>query len=81
MSTISDRELTSTGQFLGWENTKQSGKAQTTGSARKRWRIGRGKKAMDAETRSKPVSIVPLLKLASSQTENEREKQNNGLWP
>lgn len=36
---------------------------------------------MEAETRSKPVSIALLLKLASSQTENEREKQNDGLWP
>lgn len=43
MSSFSDRELTWTGQFLGWENTKQSGKAQTTVSARKRGRIGRGK--------------------------------------
>lgn len=36
---------------------------------------------MEAETRSKPLSIAPLLKLASSQTESEREKQNDRLWP
>lgn len=80
MSSFSDRELIWTGQFLGWENTKQSGKAQMTVSARRRCRIGRGKQAVEADTRSRPVSIAPLLKLASSQPENEREKQSDGLW-
>lgn len=80
MSSFSDRELIWTEQFLGWENTKQSGKAQMTVSARKRCRIGTGKQAMEAETRSRPVSIALLLKLASSQTENEREKQSDSSW-
>lgn len=80
MSSFSDRELIWTEQFLGWENTKQSGKAQMTVSARKRCRIGTGKQAMEAETRSRPVSIALLLKLASSQTENEREKQSDSPW-
>lgn len=80
MSSFSDRDITWTGQFLGWKDTKQSGKAQTTVKCKEKVEIGRGKQAMEAETRSKPVSTAPLLKFASSQPENGREKKHDGLW-
>lgn len=86
MSSSSARELTWNRQFLGWEN-RQAVRWEDNNYERKEKVEGGDMKAGSGswdkshlQTREHH-SITPLFKLASSQPENEEEKESCGPWP